>query len=225
MKKILVVSDDPSIVTLMTFHLEKAGYKTIIATDGKSALTKVEQEKPDLILLDAMFPELVGLEMVKQLRHERKNFPIVMFMTRDHEVQKMIDIHLGGDEVVIKPFSPRDVVAHVKALLRSNGDDDFIQVGEIRIDPKTYLVLVKEQQIEVTTKQYELLLYLVRNKGRVLTREQLLQHVWNFDYLGDSRIVDVHISHLREKIEENPKQPKYIKTIRGLGYKFEEPTI
>lgn len=232
MKKILVVEDEPSIVTLIAFHLEKAGYKAIISKDGKSALTKVEHEKPDLILLDSMIPGMNGIEIVKQLRHEQKSIPIILLTTQDDEVNKMIGLDVGVDDFITKPFSPREVVARVQSWLRRvdasarHGDQtDSIQVGQVRICPEKYQVFVKDQQIEVTTKQFELLLYLMKNKGKVLTREQLLQHVWNYDFLGESRIVDIHISHLREKIEDDSKRPKYIKTIRGVGYKFEEPIL
>lgn len=229
MKKILVVDDEVSIVTLLSYNLEKSGYQVVTASDGQEALAKAHEERPDLILLDLMLPKLDGIEVLKQLRQDRNQIPVIMLTARGDELDKVLGLELGADDYITKPFSPREVLARIKALFRrvhTQSDtelDHQLKVGALSIDPESYQAYLRDQPLELTTKEFELLLYFIRNKGRVITREQLLDHVWNYDYLGDSRIVDVHISHLREKIETDSKQPKYIKTVRGIGYKLEEP--
>jgi two-component system alkaline phosphatase synthesis response regulator PhoP len=230
MQKILVIEDEEAIVTLIKFNLEKAGYKVVTAFDGLEALRLIEQERPDLILLDLMLPGMDGMEVLKQVRQNKNNTPVMMLTARGEELDKILGLELGADDYLTKPFSPREVVARVKAILRRSrgnmnqaAEEEVIKLGEITIQPESYQAYYRDQLLELTPKEFELLLYLVRNKGRVLTREQLLNNVWNYDFMGDSRIVDVHISHLRDKIEEDSRQPKYIKTIRGLGYKMEEP--
>ncbi len=230
MKKILVVDDEASIVTLLSYNLEKSGYQVVTAGDGKEALLKVNEERPDLILLDLMLPQLDGIEVLKQIRQDRNNTPVIMLTARGDELDKVLGLELGADDYITKPFSPREVIARVKALLRrvhTNSDSEhelnLLKVGQLRMDPESYQAYLRNEPLELTTKEFELLLHFIRNKGRVISREQLLDQVWNYDYLGDSRIVDVHISHLREKIESDSKQPRYIKTIRGIGYKLEEP--
>lgn len=230
MKKILVVDDEASIVTLLSYNLEKAGYQVVTANDGIEALEKVNEERPELVLLDLMLPKLDGIEVLKQLRQARNNIPVIMLTARGDELDKILGLELGADDYITKPFSPREVLARVKAILRRahtteevESGEKTIKVGSISIDPDSYQAFLRNQPLELTTKEFELLLYFIRNKGRVVTRDQLLDHVWNYEYLGDSRIVDVHISHLREKIEEDSKQPKYIKTVRGIGYKLEDP--
>jgi two-component system alkaline phosphatase synthesis response regulator PhoP len=230
MQKILVVEDEETIVTLIKFNLEKAGYKVVTAFDGLEALRLIEQERPDLILLDLMLPGMDGMEVLKQVRQDKNNTPVMMLTARGEELDKILGLELGADDYLTKPFSPREVVARVKAILRRSrgnmnqaAEEEVIKLGELTIQPESYQAYYRDQLLELTPKEFELLLYLVRNKGRVLTREQLLNNVWNYDFMGDSRIVDVHISHLRDKIEEDSRQPKYIKTIRGLGYKLEEP--
>lgn len=233
-KKILVVDDEQSIVTLLQYNLEQAGYSVITALDGEEGLQAAVELSPDLVVLDLMLPKLDGLEVCKQLRQQKLNIPILMLTAKDDEFDKVLGLELGADDYLTKPFSPREVVARIKAILRrsqlSNGIDNHVdqeneslKIGDLKIFPDRYEAYFDEEQLELTPKEFELLLYLVKNKGRVLTRDQLLSTVWNYDFAGDSRIVDVHISHLREKIEQDTKKPLYIKTIRGLGYKFEEP--
>lgn len=233
-KKILVVDDEQSIVTLLQYNLEQAGYSVITALDGEEGLQAAVELSPDLVVLDLMLPKLDGLEVCKQLRQQKLNIPILMLTAKDDEFDKVLGLELGADDYLTKPFSPREVVARIKAILRrsqlSNGIDnnvdqenESLKIGDLKIFPDRYEAYFDEEQLELTPKEFELLLYLVKNKGRVLTRDQLLSTVWNYDFAGDSRIVDVHISHLREKIEQDTKKPLYIKTIRGLGYKFEEP--
>ncbi|KAF1681527.1 two-component system response regulator PhoP [Bacillus sp. SKDU12] len=236
-KKILVVDDEESIVTLLQYNLERSGYHVITASDGEEALKKAETEKPDLIVLDVMLPKLDGIEVCKQLRQQKLMFPILMLTAKDEEFDKVLGLELGADDYMTKPFSPREVNARVKAILRrsemaapsSESKSDEIEgqivIGDLKILPDHYEAYFKEDQLELTPKEFELLLYLGRHKGRVLTRDLLLSAVWNYDFAGDTRIVDVHISHLRDKIENNTKKPIYIKTIRGLGYKLEEPKM
>ncbi|MEH7331458.1 response regulator transcription factor [Neobacillus drentensis] len=232
--KILVVDDEQSIVTLLQYNLEQAGFEVITAMDGEKGKQLAEIESPDIIVLDLMLPKLDGMEVCKQLRQEKIMTPILMLTAKDDELDKILGLELGADDYMVKPFSPREVIARVKAILRrtqvqqdtseeSGKEESQILIGNLLIHPEKYEAYFKENLIELTLKEFELLLYLAQNKGRVLTRDQLLSAVWNYDFAGDTRIVDVHISHLREKIEEDTKKPAYIKTIRGLGYKLEEP--
>lgn len=233
-KKVLVVDDEQSIVTLLQYNLEQAGYEVITALDGAEGKHKAIEEKPDLIVLDLMLPKMDGIEVCKQLRQEHVQIPIIMLTAKDDEFDKVLGLELGADDYMTKPFSPREVVARAKAILRRtkqpevrNQEENELSftVGDVKVLPEQYEAYFKNEQLELTPKEFELLLYLIENKGRVLTRDQLLQAVWNYDFAGDTRIVDVHISHLREKIEENTKKPLYIKTIRGLGYKMEKPKV
>lgn len=221
--KILVVDDEESIITLLRFNLEQAGFTVISALDGKSALRKVHTEKPDLIILDLMLPELDGLEVCKKLRQDGIATPILMLTAKSDEFDKILGLELGADDYLTKPFSPREVLARVKAILRRTlmletapEEEERLRVGELEIIPGNHEAFYQGEELNLTPKEFELLVYLVRNKGRVLTREQLLNTVWDYDFVGDTRIVDVHISHLREKINKT-----YIKTVRGLGYKFD----
>ncbi|MCA0986320.1 response regulator transcription factor [Guptibacillus algicola] len=234
-QKILVVEDEMSIQTLLQFNLEQAGYEVVTADDGAEALEKVELDKPNCIILDLMLPEMDGLEVCKELRSRHIFTPVLMLTAKDDEFDKVLGLELGADDYMTKPFSPREVVARVKAILRrikqlegmkssTTEEGERIQVGELDVYPNNYEAYFQGELMEVTPKEFELLVYLVRHKGRVLTREQLLSAVWNYDFVGDTRIVDVHVSHLREKIEQNTRKPEYIKTIRGLGYKLEGPS-
>ncbi|MGG3821075.1 response regulator transcription factor, partial [Geobacillus thermodenitrificans] len=187
-------------------------------------------EQPALIILDLMLPKLDGVEVCKRLRQQQIMTPILMLTARDDEFDKVLGLELGADDYMTKPFSPREVVARVKAILRRTDlaqpaaePSERLVIGELEIFPERYEATVGDKPLELTPKEFELLLHLARHKGRVLTRDQLLSAVWNYDFAGDTRIVDVHISHLREKIEEDTKKPVYIKTVRGLGYKLEEP--
>ncbi|MDQ0197026.1 response regulator transcription factor [Neobacillus ginsengisoli] len=232
--KVLVVDDEQSIVTLLQYNLEKAGFDCLIAMDGEEGRRIAETEAPDIIVLDLMLPKLDGIEVCKQLRQQKIMTPILMLTAKDDEFDKILGLELGADDYMIKPFSPREVIARVKAILRrtqvtaenideSSKDEEQIEIGKLKIFPEKYEAYYMNDLLEFTLKEFELLVYLAQNKNRVLTRDQLLSAVWNYDFAGDTRIVDVHISHLREKIEEDTKKPAYIKTIRGLGYKLEEP--
>ena len=235
-KKVLIVDDEQSIVTLLQYNLEQAGYEVVVANDGEEGLNKALQEQPELIVLDLMLPKMDGIEVCKELRQRKVMVPILMLTAKDDEFDKVLGLELGADDYMTKPFSPREVVARVKAILRraqftnpSTTQDheqeqvEKIIIGDLKILPEHYEAYFQNEQLELTPKEFELLIYLSKNKGRVLTRDQLLSAVWNYDFAGDTRIVDVHISHLREKIEQDTKKPVYIKTIRGLGYKLEEP--
>lgn len=232
-KTILVVEDEVSIATLLKYNLEQAGFQVLLAHDGKEGLNKALSENPDLLILDLMLPILDGMEVCKELRSQKKNIPIIMLTARDDEFDKVLGLELGADDYMTKPFSPREVIARVKAVLRRFAPVSFIdeteqkeiayEYGTLKVFPDRFEAFLGEETLEFTPKEFELLVYLLENKNRVLTRDQLLSAVWNYDFAGDTRIVDVHISHLREKIEENTRKPLFIKTIRGLGYKFEVP--
>ncbi|MBJ7886405.1 response regulator transcription factor [Bacillaceae bacterium HSR45] len=232
-QKVLVVDDEQSIVTLLKYNLETVGYIVEVAYDGEEALQKVESSQPDLIVLDVMLPKKDGIEVCKTIRSDKNLVPILMLTAKDDEFDRVLGLELGADDYMTKPFSPREVVARVKAILRrsqfvnevehNETDDEDIIIDSIRIRPEFFEVYKDDELLELTPKEFELLLYLIERQGRVITREHMLNSVWNYEFAGDSRIVDVHISHLRDKLEENPKQPKLIKTVRGLGYKLERP--
>jgi two-component system alkaline phosphatase synthesis response regulator PhoP len=232
--KVLVVDDEQSIVKLLQYNLEQAGFQVITAADGEEGRDLAEKELPDIIVLDLMLPKLDGMEVCKQLRQKKILIPILMLTAKDEEFDKVLGLELGADDYMVKPFSPREVIARVKAILRRTqvtadlnqereAAIDSLQIGELRLVPEQYEAYFRGELLDLTLKEFELLLYLSQNLSRVLTRDQLLSAVWNYDFAGDTRIVDVHISHLREKIEKDSKKPTYIKTIRGLGYKLEEP--
>jgi len=235
-KKVLVVDDEQSIVTLLQYNLSQAGFDVITAFDGESGLHAAKEGMPDLIVLDLMLPKKDGIEVCKELRLQKIMTPILMLTAKDDEFDKVLGLELGADDYMTKPFSPREVVARVKAILRrtniqidrsSNSEEDTekLVIGDLHLLPDRYEAYFNNEQLELTPKEFELLVYLAKHKGRVLTRDQLLSAIWQYDFAGDTRIVDVHISHLREKLETDTKKPMYIKTIRGLGYKLEEPKV
>ncbi|RUS58156.1 chemotaxis protein CheY [Kurthia sp. 3B1D] len=230
--KILVVEDELAISTLLQYNLKQAGYEVIQAFDGQEGLNRAVAELPDLILLDLMLPKKDGMEVCKELRIQKIGTPIIMLTAKDDEFDKVLGLELGADDYMTKPFSPREVVARVKAVLRRSKVQEqtteverekTYHIGALSVYPDRFEVTLDGKELEFTPKEFELLVYLLDNKNRVLTRDQLLSAVWHYDFAGDTRIVDVHISHLRDQIEENSRKPKFIKTIRGLGYKFEEP--
>ncbi|MBC2021467.1 response regulator transcription factor [Listeria booriae] len=233
MTKILVVDDESSIVTLLQFNIEKAGFDVVTAEDGRTGYELALTEKPDLIVLDLMLPEMDGIEVCKQLRQDKVETPILMLTAKDDELDKIIGLELGADDYLTKPFSPREVVARIKAILRRSAGksadvepevapkEKALHVGDLKILTESYEVYLQEELLDLTPKEFELLLYLANHRGKVFSRDQLLDAVWNYDYIGETRIVDVHVSHLRDKIEADTKKPQYIKTIRGFGYKME----
>ncbi len=228
-QKVLVVDDEESILTLIKFHLEKAGLTVITAEEGKKALEIVKEEKPDLIVLDIMLPGMDGIEICKSLRKEDYHTPILMLTAKDEEIDKIIGLEVGADDYMTKPFSVRELMARVKAMLRRSlqyldieREKERITLHDLVIFPQKYEAFLKGKQIYLTPKEFELLELMVKNKGKVLDRNLLLNRIWGYNYYGDTRIVDVHISNLREKIEDNSAKPEYIKTVRGVGYKFRE---
>ncbi|MBO0992182.1 response regulator transcription factor [Bacillus sp. SD088] len=233
MEKVLVIDDEPSIVTLLKFNLEKAGFAVITAGDGNTGLQKALEENPTLIILDLMLPGMDGMDVCKTIRQEKLKTPILMLTAKDDEFDKVLGLELGADDYLTKPFSPREVIARVKAILRRSQMNEssetpkqeatMIRIGDLAIFPDQYEAELAGEKLDLTPKEFELLLYLANHQGKVLNRHQLLDAVWNYEFVGDSRIVDVHISHLREKIEKDTKQPLYIKTVRGFGYKLGQP--
>ncbi|MCP3030548.1 response regulator transcription factor [Halobacillus sp. A1] len=228
-QRILIVDDEESIVTLLKYNIDQAGYETHVAYTGSDALEKASATNYDMIVLDVMLPGMDGMEVCKQLRQKQVQTPILMLTAKDDEFDKVLGLELGADDYLTKPFSPREVVARIKAILRRmvrepvEDTAQSIQIADLVIYPEQYEATIKEKALTFTPKEFELLYYLAKNIGRVLSRDQLLSAVWNYDFAGDTRIVDVHVSHLREKIEPDTKKPVYIKTIRGLGYKMESP--
>ena len=225
-RKILIVDDETSIVTLLTYNLQQEGFITEAAYDGNEAIKKAMENKYDLIILDLMLPEVNGMDVCKYLRKNKNETPILMLTAKEDELDKILGLELGADDYLTKPFSPREVIARIKAILRRTNivkEDTYklIQIGDLTIYPDKYEAKLEHRLLTFTLKEFELLLYLANHKGIVLSREQLLNEVWDYGFAGDTRIVDVHISRLREKIELNTKEPIYIKTIHGLGYKME----
>ena len=227
--KIMVVDDEESLVRLITYNLNKEGFNTIAAYDGDEALNLIIQEKPDLIILDLMLPGKDGLEICRELRSKKIRTPIIMLTARDEEIDKVLGLEMGADDYVTKPFSIRELSARVKAVIRRNieisEDDQYskdLVIGSFTIKPEQYEIYHDGNLLELTLKEYELLELLLKNRGRVLKRDYLLQVLWDYAEVVNTRVLDVHISKLRDKIEEDSKEPRYIKTVRGLGYKFEE---
>lgn len=231
-KKILVVDDEKPISDIVKFNLNKEGYDVVTAFDGEEALEKFKEEKPDLVLLDLMLPKIDGLEVARQIRKDNDT-PIIMLTAKDAEIDKVLGLELGADDYVTKPFSNRELVARVKANLRRQSvnakapeeDDDNkdVSVGDLTIHPDAYTVTKRGDKIELTHREFELLHYLARHLGQVMTREHLLQTVWGYDYFGDVRTVDVTVRRLREKIEDDPSHPEWLVTRRGVGYYLKNP--
>lgn len=232
MKKILVVDDEKPISDIVKFNLEKEGFEVITAYDGEEALEKVEENQPDLLVLDLMLPKKDGLEVCREVRKSYE-MPIIMVTAKDQEIDKVLGLELGADDYVTKPFSNRELVARVKANLRrqsaiqnaepeTTGNND-IEVGDLIVHPEAYIVSKRGETIELTHREFELLHYLAKHIGQVMTREHLLETVWGYDYFGDVRTVDVTVRRLREKIEDNPSHPNFLVTRRGVGYYLRNP--
>lgn len=230
MKKILIVDDEKPISDIIKFNLAKEGYETVTAFDGREAITKFEEENPDLIILDLMLPELDGLEVAKEVR-KTSHIPIIMLSAKDSEFDKVIGLEIGADDYVTKPFSNRELLARVKAHLRrtenietavaeenASASNSEITIGDLKILPDAFVAQKRGEDIELTHREFELFHHLATHMGQVMTREYLLETVWGYDYFGDVRTVDVTIRRLREKIEDTPSRPEYILTRRGVGY-------
>lgn len=226
MTKILVVEDEASFSDALSYVLTKEGYEVIVADTGDGAIKAFDKEGADLVLLDLMLPGLSGTEVCRQLR-TRSQVPIIMLTAKDSEVDKVVGLELGADDYVTKPYSKAELVARIKAVLRrgsggaSEESGTLLTAGPVEIDVESHKVKVNGEFVTFPLKEFELLEFLVRNSGRVLTRTQLIDRIWGSDYFGDTKTLDVHIKRLRAKIEKDPANPVLILTIRGLGYKFE----
>ncbi len=225
MTRLLVVEDEESIVDALSYMLRKEGFEVAIASTGPAALAEMERSGADLVLLDLMLPGLPGTEVCRQLRL-KSNVPVIMLTAKDTEVDKVVGLELGADDYVTKPFSSRELVARIRAVLRRRGEPEDVgsptlEAGPVRMDVERHVVTVNGAPIQLPLKEFELLELLLRNSGRVLTRLQLIDRVWGSDYVGDTKTLDVHIKRLRAKVEPDPGVPRYIVTVRGLGYKFD----
>jgi DNA-binding response OmpR family regulator len=230
-EKILIVEDELTLQETLAYNLKHQGYEVETASDGKTAIDKAKQINPDLILLDIMLPDVDGFEVCRILRKDM-SVPILMLTARDDEIDRVVGLEVGADDYLIKPFSMRELIARVKALLRrvrlmqnmnqdSESTHKVFHLDNLVIDETRHEVLINDKPLDLKPKEYDLLLYLAHHHRHVLSREQILKEVWGWDYFGDSRTVDVHVRWLREKIEENPAKPKRIITIRSVGYRFE----
>jgi two-component system response regulator RegX3 len=223
--RVLVVEDEESFSDALSYMLRKEGFEVAVALTGPGALTEFDRTGADLVLLDLMLPGLPGTEVFRQLR-SRSGVPVIMLTAKDSEVDKVVGLELGADDYVTKPFSSRELVARIRAVLRRGTDaaelaPAVLEAGPVRMDVERHVVSVDGESVRLPLKEFELLEFLLRNAGRVLTRGQLIDRIWGADYVGDTKTLDVHVKRLRAKIEPDPAQPTYLLTVRGLGYKFE----
>lgn len=223
---VLVVDDEKTLVKALSFNLEKEGFRVEQAYDGEEALKKVFEIKPDIVVLDLMLPEVDGFEVCRRIR-KKLEVPIIMLTARSEDIDKVLGLELGADDYLTKPFNSRELVARIKAILRRSTVRDeearkLIQIGKLQVDLLQHRVRLGEQEVSLTSKEFALLSFLAANAGNVYSREQLLEQVWGYDYYGDVRTVDVHIRHLREKLEKDPGNPELIITVWGTGYKIRE---
>jgi two-component system response regulator RegX3 len=223
--RVLIVEDEESLADPLAFLLRKEGFETTVAVDGPAALAEFDRTGADIVLLDLMLPGMSGTEVCKQLR-ARSAVPVIMLTARDSEIDKVLGLELGADDYVTKPYSARELIARIRAVLRRGAEADeisdaILEAGPVRMDIERHIVSVDGAQIPMPLKEFDLLEYLMRNKGRVLTRGQLIDRVWGSDYVGDTKTLDVHVKRLRSKIESDPANPALLVTVRGLGYKLE----
>jgi two-component system response regulator RegX3 len=223
--KVLIVEDEESMADPLAFLLRREGFSTEIAANGPDALAEFDANGADIVLLDVMLPGMSGTEVCKQLR-SRGAVPVIMVTARDSEIDKVVGLELGADDYITKPYSTRELVARIRAVLRRGAESEdavspILQAGPVRMDVDRHVVNVHGQQTSLPLKEFDLLEYLIRNAGRVLTRGQLIDRVWGSDYVGDTKTLDVHVKRLRAKIEPDPAAPRYLITVRGLGYKLE----
>ncbi len=230
MQKVLVVDDEPQILDVVSKYLTREGFQIVTARDGDAALSAYHANKPDLVILDLMLPQVDGLEVFRRLR-TASTVPVIMLTAKGEETDRIVGLELGADDYITKPFSPRELVARVKAVLRRATTGTMLETGErtlvrgdLRIDPRERSVTVADRRVELTSKEFDLLWFLASHPGQVFTRTQLLDHVWGYEFYGDSSTVTVHIRRLREKIETDPANPRYLSTVWGVGYKFEKET-
>ncbi|MDO5031939.1 response regulator transcription factor [Corynebacterium sp.] len=231
MTTILIVEDEESLADPLAFLLRKEGFEVILAPDGPSALEQFNANSIDIVLLDLMLPGMSGTDVCKQLR-ATSSVPVIMVTARDSEIDKVVGLELGADDYVTKPYSSRELIARIRAVLRRGGDnaadsagdepeEQILEGGRVRMDVERHTVLVEGEPVSMPLKEFDLLEYLLRNAGRVLTRGQLIDRIWGADYVGDTKTLDVHVKRLRSKIEAEPSRPQHLVTVRGLGYKFE----
>ena len=225
-RRILIVEDEQNIVDILKFNLQKEGFDTLEAYDGQQGLELAEREKPDLILLDLMLPEMDGFTVCRRIR-QTSQVPILMLTAREEEVDKVLGLELGADDYITKPFSPRELMARIKANLRrmveeplKKASNPLFKAGDLEVDPVQYEVRRAGDALELTLREFELVKFLLEQKGQIFTRENLLEKVWGYEYYGDVRTVDVTVRRLREKLEREPSRPEYILTKRGVGYYF-----
>ena len=226
--KILIVEDDTNLLATLKYNLEKEAYEAFAAVDGAKAVETARIVKPDLIILDVMLPIMSGFEVCRVLRKEM-NVPILMLTAKTDEMDKVVGLEIGADDYMTKPFSMRELLARIRAVLRrtritvseSTIEETVLRIKDLEIDAARHRVLLGETALDLTPKEFDLLVFLARNKGFVFSREKLLEKVWGYDYTGDTRTVDVHIRWLRQKIEANSQKPEYLITVRGTGYKLE----
>ncbi len=226
MTRVLVVEDEESFSDALSYMLGREGFEAVVAPTGPEALAEFDRAGADIVLLDLMLPGLPGTEVCQQLR-SRSSVPIIMLTAKDSEVDKVVGLELGADDYVTKPYSARELVARIRAVLRRRGDveapaDGALEAGPVRMDVERHVVAVDGEPVALPLKEFDLLELLLRNAGRVLTRGQLIDRVWGSDYVGDTKTLDVHVKRLRAKIEPDPANPKHLVTVRGLGYKFEQ---
>jgi two-component system response regulator RegX3 len=224
MTRVLVVEDEDSYRDALSYMLRKEGFDVATAATGPQALTEFERTGADIVLLDLMLPGLPGTEVCRQLR-QVSAVPVIMVSAKDSEIDKVVGLELGADDYITKPYSPRELVARVRAVLRRGTDVELapptLEAGSVRMDIERHVVTVDGTDIKLPLKEFELLELFLRNVGRVLTRGQLIDRVWGTDYVGDTKTLDVHVKRLRSKIEADPSEPRYLVTVRGLGYKFD----
>lgn len=228
MTSVLIVEDEESLADPLAFLLRKEGFDATVVGDGPAALAEFDRAGADIVLLDLMLPGMSGTDVCKQLR-TKSSVPVIMVTARDSEIDKVVGLELGADDYVTKPYSARELIARIRAVLRRGADNDtdaasdagVLEAGSVRMDVDRHIVMVNGKQITLPLKEFDLLEYLLRNSGRVLTRGQLIDRVWGVDYVGDTKTLDVHVKRLRGKIEADPAKPEHLVTARGLGYKLE----
>ncbi len=228
MTRVLIVEDEESFADPLAFLLRKEGFATAVAETGQQALDEFDRNGADIVLLDLMLPGMSGTDVCKALR-QRSTVPVIMVTARDSEIDKVVGLELGADDYVTKPYSARELLARIRAVLRRGGESDLdpalhpavMEAGPVRMDIERHVVTVAGREVSLPLKEFDLLEYLLRNVGRVLTRGQLIDRVWGADYVGDTKTLDVHVKRLRSKLEPDPSAPRFLVTVRGLGYKFE----
>lgn len=227
-QKIAIIEDEKNIFELIRFNLEKQGYQVAGTRNGIHAVEMVEKERPQLLILDLMLPNKDGLTILKELREkeEFQDLPVIVLTARNTEFDKVLGFDVGADDYMTKPFSIKELMARIKAILRrfEKPDIDVLRFGHLELHLEAFKVFHHGQLVNLTLKEFELLAYLAKNKGKVVSRNDLLDHIWGYDYIGETRTVDVHIRHLRQKLEEIQPKDQYIETVRGVGYRFMEPT-